>query len=97
MPGPFMGLYDYQNFNRFINEVCIRNGDTLGSNTLNDTNISIGYSENLFSAPNEDPNITGANLAFSESTTTAEQVQGYWPWGNYLSASVFFRFADAYG
>lgn len=99
MPGPFMGLYDYQNFNRFINEICIRNGETLGSNTLNDTNISIGYSENLFSTPSEDDNSSdeGANLAFSESTKTADQVEGYWPWGNYLSAAVFFKFANAYG
>ena len=97
MPGPFMGLYDYQNFNRFINEICIRNGETLGSNELNGTNISVGYSENLFSTPDEDTNITGANLAFSESSVTAEQVSGYWPWGNYLSASLFYKFADSYG
>lgn len=93
MPGPLMALTDYQNFNRFINEHCIRNGESLGSLTVNGESVSMGYSTDPIEST--DPPNAG-NLALGQSSLTAEQVSGYWPWGDYWSQSQLLKFADVY-
>ena len=96
VPGPFRSLYNYQDFNKFLNEDCIKNKKATDASGV-EFDLLVYRPESLYLEPNIDEDGNDSNYTPAVPDVDSGGPKGYWPWGNFVPLKMYTNFARLYG